>query len=224
MDNTGTTGINWKRGLFRFWLFISVLWCAGVFSVTLVNTNSIGSPSVAPPTIHVRISNTETWVYPAEWGVQRIRDDLQKRLAAEDEKDRKWLVHITATRKAECSAIRATTPLTDQPADCVRLSSAAYADIASRVVPTGWESQFVKASACKNGLSSCEPWERDWGTHNLMPGLVVTEQGTIINPNEASAWRVIAAATPWAIAPPIAILTLGALLFWVFAGFKRDPH
>jgi hypothetical protein len=57
-----------------------------------------------------------------------------------------------------------------------------------------------------------------------MPGLVVTEEGIIINPNGASAWRTIAAATPWAFAPPLVVLALGASLFWVFAGFKRDPH
>jgi hypothetical protein len=57
-----------------------------------------------------------------------------------------------------------------------------------------------------------------------MPGFVVTEEGNTINPSGASAWKTIAAATPWAFAPPLVVLALGASLFWVFAGFKRDPH
>ena len=189
--------------------------CCGAL-LTLVNTNSIGFPSATPATIHVRISNTETWDYPAEWGVQRIRDELQKRLAVEDEKDREWAAHVPAPRKAECHAIPPTTPFTDQPADCVRLFFAETGDL--RAVPTGWEARFVKAPVCKNGLSSCEPWERDWGTLNLMVGFVVTEEGIIINPNQASVWRIIAAATPWAFAPPLVVLALVHRFF----GYLQD--
>jgi hypothetical protein len=80
------------------------------------------------------------------------------------------------------------------------------------------------APACKNGASSCKPWERDWRNWDkgdLKSDTTVTEQGTIIQPTTVSAWRIIAADMPWAIAPPLVALALGASLFWAFAGFRR---
>lgn len=213
----GTAGINWRRGALRLWVVASVVWCVAVFSEALQENENVSWFHHVSPPVHVKISNTETWDYPAEWGVQRIRDDLKKRLAAEDEKEREWADQVPASRKAECNAIAPTTPFVDQPANCVRLFYAKF----KRIVPSGWESQIATAPACKNGASICEPWERDWGKDGPKPGSVVTEQGTIIPPKSVSAWGVIAAATPRAIAPPLIVLALGISLFWAFAGFRR---
>ncbi len=87
-----------------------------------------------------------------------------------------------------------------------------------------WVSQIETAPVCKNGASSCEPWERDWSERRLASGSVVKGQGTIVQPNGVSAWEIIGAATPWIIAPPLAVLALGASLFWAFAGFRRGPR
>jgi hypothetical protein len=58
----------------------------------------------------------------------------------------------------------------------------------------------------------------DWGEAGPQPGLVVMEHGTITG---VSAWRLLAAAAPFAIAPPLVVLALGASLAWALAGFKR---
>ena len=80
----------------------------------------------------------------------------------------------------------------------------------------------VALAPCKNGASSCEPWERDWGkVGGLKPGSIVTEQGIVTQPNGGTAWEAIAAITPWAIAPPLVVLVLGASLCWAFVGFRR---
>ena len=81
------------------------------------------------------------------------------------------------------------------------------------------------APGCKNGASICEPWQRDWATVpslKLKPDTVVTEQGTIMQPNGVSTWEAIIRAAPGAIALPLAVLVVGASLFWAFAGFRRD--
>jgi hypothetical protein len=150
-----------------------------VLSVALLANENAREFPVKSPAVHVRVSNTVTWDYPAEWGVQRIGEDLEKRLGAEDEKDREWAAEVPASRKAECLAIPPTTPFSDQPADCVRLFFARD----KRAVPSGWESQIAAAPVCKNGASSCEPWERDWSNGELKPGSVVSEKGVVIRPN-----------------------------------------
>ena len=184
------------------WVIAAVVWCVAVFSVGLLQNKNASWFPADSQAVHVKISDTITWDYPAEWGVQRIRDDLQKRLAAEDAKDREWATHLPASVKEKCSAIPLKTPFADQPADGVRL----FFSKDSRAVPSGWESQIETAPGCKNGASSCEPWERDWGKGSM------------------SGWRVIAVATPWAIAPPLVVLALGASLFWAFAGFRRGSR
>ncbi len=64
-----------------------------VISVGLLQNNNESWFPADSLAVHVKISDTIPWDYPAEWGVQRIRDDLQKRLAVEDEKDREWAAH-----------------------------------------------------------------------------------------------------------------------------------
>jgi hypothetical protein len=57
---------------------------------------NVASPFAAPPMVHVKFSNTETWDYPAEWGVERIEAALKKRVQELDQKERAWLA---ATRQ-----------------------------------------------------------------------------------------------------------------------------
>lgn len=215
VEDVNAGAINWRRGALRLWVVASVLWCTIIFSMRLSNENVTWLPS--KEMVNIKISDTVTWDYPAEWGVEKIRDDLKKRLVAKDEEEREWAAHVPASLKAQCGAIPPTTPFADQPADCVRLFFSNY----KSVVPTGWESQIAQtAPHCKNGAPSCKPWERDWNKGDLKPGSVVSEEGIIEQPRSVSAWEVIAAAIPWAIIPPLAALAFGSSLFWGFAGFK----
>jgi hypothetical protein len=77
-NTTPKAGINWRRGAVRLWMIGSFLWCALALSIPLANSNVTWLPAHPSATVHVKISDTETWDYPAEWGVQRIRDDIQK--------------------------------------------------------------------------------------------------------------------------------------------------
>jgi hypothetical protein len=125
-------GANWRRGTLRIWIMASVLWCAVIAVI-----------SVKDSIVHVKISNTETWDYPSEMGVDAIRDDLRQRLKALDVEDRAWAANLSESRRAECHAIASSTPFTDQPSDCVKL----FFSKDDRAVPTGWEDQIVPANS-----------------------------------------------------------------------------
>jgi hypothetical protein len=121
--------INWRRGMFRVWLVLSVAWCALSVVVALSQKNiSWGSATK----IHVKISNTDTWDYPADWGVARITADVERRLADLDRQDQEWAASVSESRKAQCRAIPSTTPFADQPEDCVKLF---FSSRFSRAVP-----------------------------------------------------------------------------------------
>lgn len=90
--------------------------------------------------VHVKVSNSETWDYPPEWGLERIKEDLKRRLAAEDEADRRWAASLPPARKAECDSLAKDTPMSDQPDDCNRLFWIGFGF--ARAMPTGWESQL----------------------------------------------------------------------------------
>jgi hypothetical protein len=186
MSHTRIAGIAWRRGAFRLWIVASVLWSAVVLSLELINTNVTWFASDAPATVHVRFSNTETWDYPVEWGLERIRAVLEKRVADLNKKEQEWVAQLPAARKAACNAFPPTTSFADEPADCSRLFWANSGAVLA--VPEGWETQINSG------------------------------------PAPVSAWRVIVAATPWAVGPPVLALTLGASLFWVFAGFRRNAR
>jgi hypothetical protein len=134
----GLAGIRWRRGATRLWIVISVLWCVVTVSIAATSTH-VAWPWTHLTTIHVKISNTETWDYPAEWGDARITEDLTKRLADLDKQDREWAAKVPAVRKAECSAIPSTVPFSGQPQDCVRLFLAND----SRAVPEDWRMQLL---------------------------------------------------------------------------------
>jgi hypothetical protein len=89
MPHLSLPTINWRRGTFRFWIVLSVLWCVAVV-VAALNRMDVARPFVSAPKVHVKISDTETWDYPPEWGVGRIEADLTRRLADLDRKDREW--------------------------------------------------------------------------------------------------------------------------------------
>jgi hypothetical protein len=87
----------------------------------------------------VQFSYTETWDYPVEWGEKRIRADLEKRIAAENAEERKWVAELPEDRKAVCRDWPNKTPSIELPADCERLFVATNSELA---VPTGWEAQL----------------------------------------------------------------------------------
>jgi len=212
-----TAGINWRRGALRLWVIASVLWCAVVFSVVsvgLTTDNVSWFPADSPATIHVRISDSETWDYPANWGVQRIRDDLRKRLAAADEKKyRDWAAQVPAARKAECRAIPPTTPFADEPDDCVRL--AFVNDVLT--APLGrWSEKMSRAP------KDVELWVRSSTAPKDWVRAVPMGWESQIRKAPMSAWWIIAVAMAWAVGPPLVVLAFGASLLWAFAGFRRS--
>lgn len=80
----------------------------------------------------------------------------------------------------------------------------------------------IAAPGCKDSASVCKPWQRDWSTFgDLKAGAVVIDQGTVTQPDGVSVREAVFGATPWAVAPPIAALVMGASLVWAFAGFRR---
>jgi hypothetical protein len=127
--------VNWRRGAWRLWVAASVLWSA----TGIVWTSTMTTETVSPPTvIHVKFSDTETWDYPSEWGGQRIRQDLERRVAALHKEELDQVEKMPEVRKAACRAIPSTTPFADQPEECVKL----FFSRDELVVPTGWESQL----------------------------------------------------------------------------------
>jgi hypothetical protein len=94
--NSKKQGINWARVMLRLWIIASAMWCLAIFSISLSFTKFTWFPSRTM--VLVRISNGEQWVYPAEWGVRRITEDLEKRTAALDQEERD-------SRTAECRSI-----------------------------------------------------------------------------------------------------------------------
>jgi hypothetical protein len=93
--------INWSPGIFRIWVVVSIMWCALV-ALVFANRLNIAWPLADPRAIHVKISDTETWDYPADWDVARIKADLKKRVEGLNQKDREWLAGLSDMRKAEC--------------------------------------------------------------------------------------------------------------------------
>jgi hypothetical protein len=155
-DSIRGTGLNWRRGGFRLWFIFALLWCAGVLSIALASENVTWNPWASPAIVHVKASDTRTWDYPAEWGVERITDDLKRRLADEDKKEHEWAAQLPATRKAECKAIPHNTKFEDEPSDCVRLFWAEFGAIS--VVPQGWESQVRSSVPAWRAIATALPW------------------------------------------------------------------
>jgi hypothetical protein len=180
MTETKSPAINWRHGAFRLWAVTSGLWCEAAILWPLFNSDKdlMWLPPVTG-TAHVKISNTETWDYPAARGEQRIRDDLKKRLADKDEEGREWAARLPAAPRPSATPSRRRRRLASSPADCVKLFMGEFPHISTP--NDGWEYQI----------------------------------------RAVSAWSVIASAMPWAIGPPLALLTIGTSLFWAAAGFRH---
>jgi hypothetical protein len=96
-------------------------------------------------TVHIKLSNTETWDYPVAWGVEHIEADLKRRLDALDKAELEWFAGVPEARKAECHAIPPNTLFSDMPKDCVRMVFVG----SKRAVYGGWEAQVANASAAR---------------------------------------------------------------------------
>jgi hypothetical protein len=125
--------INWHRAL-RLWALASVVWCAAVAAYVAF------APAPSPTTVHIRFSDHETWDYPSEWGEIRIRQDLDRRVAALHAAELEEVARMPEARKAECHAIPKNVPFADQPSDCVKL----FFSGDPLAVPEGWEYQIPK--------------------------------------------------------------------------------
>jgi hypothetical protein len=147
--------INFGRGTFRLWVLASALWCTLIILLG-VDTRNVASPFAASPMVHVKFSNTETWDYPVEWGVERIGDDLKRRVQELNRKEQAWLATVSESRKAQCQAIPSIAPFSDQPADCVRMG---WAAVAIWDVPSGWEPQVREAPISMwQAIAKLMPW------------------------------------------------------------------
>jgi hypothetical protein len=149
--------INLGRGALRLWVVASVLWCAVVIFVA-ANTMNVASPFAAPQMVRVKFSNTETWDYPAEWGVERIEANLKRRAQELDRKEQAWLATVSESRKAECRAIRRQLPLPISP----QTASGCFLPIPSgraMAVPSGWETQVRDAPmSIWQAIAKMLPW------------------------------------------------------------------
>jgi hypothetical protein len=169
------SNINWRRGTLRFCLVLSVLWCAAVVFMGL------NRPLAAPQRFLVKVSKfrattsggakvspTETWDYPADWGVARITADVKRRVADLDRKDREWAVSVPESRKAQCRAIPPTTPFADQPEDCVRM-------FFSRDNGAGWETDETGVGgppiSIWRAIEDIAPWAIAWSAAGLVMAL-----------------------------------------------------
>jgi hypothetical protein len=185
-------GINWRRGALRLWTVASVMWCALVVIVSSEQLN-VAWPFASLEMVHVKFSDTETWDYPAVWGVARIEADLKRRIDDLNRKDREWLTKIPEARKAQCGPVatgRADSVLSDidralkgdlADEECNKIFSVTSGQLA---VPSGWETQARDAPM--------------------------------------SIWQAIGKLAPWAVGPPLLVMALGIALFWALAGFRRD--
>ena len=184
------------RGAFRLWLVISASWCIFVFLQELIRTNSINWFIGNVQTIHVKISDDVTWDYPAEWGVQQIRDDIQKRLASDTDRKSREYAEQNRQLSEECEVA------------LKRIDEAVKA-----------EKRSSSSSADEPKVNHRLPGEcNDYLEANSTPE--VGSDWELQIPPRPSA--VIAAAAPWAVTPPLGTLVLGVSLFWAFAGFRRN--
>ena len=123
IKNNLTTSINWRLGALQLWIVASFLWCAAVVCLMLLNNPNANWFNLGSTTVHVKFSNSVTWDYPAEWGLQRITADLEKRVAEEDKRSRTGLRNSPHRSRRSAAQSNSTMPFANQSADCVRLFS-----------------------------------------------------------------------------------------------------
>jgi hypothetical protein len=81
MNEARRAVVQWRRGLIRLWLVLSAIWVTLALLFVLPDMH-VAWPWVPPAVVHIKISDTQTWDYPAELGVERIKNDLKRRIAA----------------------------------------------------------------------------------------------------------------------------------------------
>ena len=187
------------------WVVFSVLW--GV----LVAVVSFGQMNIAwslPGVVHVKMSDSETWDYPAGWGARRIRLDIVKRLdekrqrvdEALSQRHREWAATVPQARKDECRIMGRTRSSCDMPEDCLRLG--------------------------ENGLFDRSDHKRCLSVEDIRPREEVEASNAWkdeVSGLPMSVWQAATEVTPWMFGPPLVVLAIGASLLWAFAGFRHDP-
>ena len=124
------------RGLLRLWIVISIAWLCAV-ALVMRPRMPIAWPWSATSTIHVRVSDTETWDYPAALGIERIREAVTKRVAERNAQEQQFVAAMSAQRKASCNA---PSPDSQSQDDCWRLFM--WRTGARFGVSEEWEAQF----------------------------------------------------------------------------------
>lgn len=136
---SATTMSRIGRGCFRLWVLISIAWL-GAVALARDPAVPIAWPWSAPPMIHVKVSDKETWNYPALWGVERIKADVTKKLTDQYEDNKKFAASISAERRAYCVTL-SDVPVEQRPKDCGLLSWFDFG-LGPAVPYPGWEDQF----------------------------------------------------------------------------------
>jgi len=182
--------ISWRRGIFRLWLLMSVIWCAAIWIILLQYRNIDWSLS-SDRLVHVKFSNTETWDYPPDWGEDRIGADLEKRIETKNREVRDWLATVPEDQRAACSA---------KPSD--RFANA-QADI---------------EKALKAGIPDSECEKIFWATAGTL--VVPIDWKDQLRNVPLSLRQATPLLAEWAFGPPLLLLGLGIAVSWVLAGFR----
>lgn len=131
---TASKQSNWRRGFFRLWMVLSAAWVLIV--VIAMFPSQVKPPFGGESKILVKFSDHETWEYSVDWGVEKIRADLQVRVGERERSEKQWAATLSETRKAECDLVPDTTRFDAMPHDCMKLKLTRLSVLA---VPTGWE-------------------------------------------------------------------------------------
>jgi hypothetical protein len=144
----------WRQGLLRCWVLASVLWAVAVTVMMTGNMNVAWIP-MSDQTVHIRISDAETWDYPASWGETRIREDFKGRFAEKTAGARAWLAQVPAARKVACEQKNWKNWIDDPECEKIFWLSASVA----QAVPSGWESQLINRHiSASQAVIEVLPW------------------------------------------------------------------
>jgi hypothetical protein len=106
--------MNWKRGLFRFWVLGSCLWIGlGLW----FNKDELFSPSM----VSIKFSNSEFWYYPHHYGVEKISAEVERRLAQINADIRKRVADLEPSVRQTCEALPITTPFDHMTQTCAEV-------------------------------------------------------------------------------------------------------
>jgi hypothetical protein len=146
-------------------MLASILWCAAVLIFALWYMN-IDWTFSADHMVHVKFSNTETWDYPKELGLERIRDAIkaqidrknQERLAriASLPEDKKACVAGNSRFDSTLAAVNQALQNNILKDECQKI----FWDTAGEyAVPTDWEYQLANDPiSFGRAMRSLAPW------------------------------------------------------------------